>query len=149
VFGSEAWAYIPDKKWKALQPKSDKCIFVGYYKDVRGYRLIQPHSNEIIIRRDVNFDESLLTCKPILMFVPSSSHDPSLRFVPSSSCNPSLVSVPYSIPHFCYNDLNLVYSLDYDSEDENPPLPTHLPPIGFIEHEPPVAQQLPKWTLTT
>lgn len=44
VFGSEAWAHIPNEKKKALQPKSKKCIFVGYFKDVKGYRL-QPHSN--------------------------------------------------------------------------------------------------------
>ena len=36
VFGCEAWAHIPDEKWKALQPKSEKCIFVGYSKDVKG-----------------------------------------------------------------------------------------------------------------
>ena len=24
VFGCEAWAHIPDEKWKALQPKSEK-----------------------------------------------------------------------------------------------------------------------------
>jgi hypothetical protein len=59
VFGSEAWAHIHDEKRKALQPKSEKCIFVGYSKGVKGYRLLQPHSNEIIIRRDVKFDESL------------------------------------------------------------------------------------------
>ena len=40
VFGSEAWAHIPDEKQKALQPKSEKCIFVGYYEDVKGYRLL-------------------------------------------------------------------------------------------------------------
>jgi hypothetical protein len=59
VFGSEAWAHIPNEKMKALQPKSEKCIFVGYFEDVKGYRLLQPHSNEIIIRRDVKFDENL------------------------------------------------------------------------------------------
>jgi hypothetical protein len=64
VFGSEAWAHIPDEKRKALQPKSEKCIFVGYSEDVKGYRLLQPHSNEIIIRRDVKFDENLSTCEP-------------------------------------------------------------------------------------
>jgi hypothetical protein len=32
VFGSIAWAHIPDEKRKALQPKSEKCIFVGYLK---------------------------------------------------------------------------------------------------------------------
>jgi hypothetical protein len=48
VFGSVAWAHIPDEKRKALQPKSEKCIFVGYSEDVKGYRLLQPHSNEVI-----------------------------------------------------------------------------------------------------
>ena len=43
LFGCEAWADIPDEKWKALQPKSEKCIFVGYYEDVKGYSIIQPH----------------------------------------------------------------------------------------------------------
>jgi transposase InsO family protein len=60
VFGSIAWAHIPDEKRKALQPKSEKCIFVGYSEDVKGYRLLQPHCNEIIIRRDVKFDEKSL-----------------------------------------------------------------------------------------
>jgi hypothetical protein len=59
VFGSIAWAHIPDEKRKALQPKSEKCIFIGYSKYVKGYRLLQPHCNEIIIRRDVKFDENL------------------------------------------------------------------------------------------
>jgi hypothetical protein len=49
VFGSVAWAHIHDEKRKGLQPKSEKCIFVGYFEDVKGYRLLQPHSNEIII----------------------------------------------------------------------------------------------------
>jgi len=40
VFGSEAWAHIPDEKHKALEPKSEKCTFVGYSEDVKGYRLI-------------------------------------------------------------------------------------------------------------
>jgi hypothetical protein len=53
VFGSIAWDHILDEKRKALQPKSKKCIFVGYFEDVKGYILFQPHCNEIIIRRDV------------------------------------------------------------------------------------------------
>ena len=40
VFGSEAWAHIPDEKQKSLQPKSEKCIFVGYSKDIKGYRIL-------------------------------------------------------------------------------------------------------------
>jgi hypothetical protein len=72
VFGSIAWAHIPDEKRKALQPKSEKCIFVGYSEDVKGYRLLQSHCNEIIIRRDVKFDENLLAYEPNLAIVPSS-----------------------------------------------------------------------------
>jgi hypothetical protein len=53
VFHSIAWAHIPDEKRKALHPKNEKCIFVGYSEDVIGYRLLQPHCNEIIIRRYV------------------------------------------------------------------------------------------------
>jgi hypothetical protein len=66
-----------------LQPKSEKCIFVGYSEDVKGYRLLQSHCNEIIIRRDVKFDENLLACEPNLAIVPSSACEPSSAFVPS------------------------------------------------------------------
>ena len=42
VFDCEAWAHISNEKQKALQPKSEKCIFVGYSEDVKGYRLLHP-----------------------------------------------------------------------------------------------------------
>jgi hypothetical protein len=100
-----------------LQPKSEKCIFVGYSEDVKGYRLLQPHCNEIIIRRDVKFDENLLACEP------------NSTIVPSLACEPSSVFVPSFVPI-------LVSSSDDDSEDENPPLPAHLPPDESIEPEP-------------
>jgi hypothetical protein len=77
VFGSIAWAHIPHEKRKALQPKSEKCIFVGYSEDVKGYRILQPHCNEIILRRDVKFDENLLACEPNSVVVPSSACEPS------------------------------------------------------------------------
>jgi hypothetical protein len=61
------------------------------------------HCNEIIIRRDVKFDENLLACEPNSMIVPSLACEPSSAFVPSF--------VPI-----------LVSSSDDESEDENPPL---------------------------
>jgi hypothetical protein len=80
VFGSIAWAHIPDEKRKALQPKSEKCILVGYFEDGKGYRLLQPHCNEIIIMRDVKFDENILACEPNSVIVPSSPCKPSSTF---------------------------------------------------------------------
>ena len=69
--------------------KFKKCIFVGYSEDVKGYRLLQPHSHDIIIRRDVKFDENLLAWEPNLEFVPSMSYEPNSTLVPSSipMCN--------------------------------------------------------------
>jgi hypothetical protein len=140
VFGSIAWAHIPDEKRKALQPKSDKCIFVGYSKDVKGYRLLQRHCNEIIIRRDVKFDENLLACEPNSKFVPSLACEPNSTIVPSSSCDSSSAFVPSSI---------MVSSSGDDSEEENPPLPTHLPPYESFEPEPTPAPPLPRWVCST
>jgi hypothetical protein len=115
---------------KAFQPKSEKCIFVGYSKDVKGYRLIQPHCNEIIIRRYVKFDENLLTCEPNSMIVPSSACEPSSEFVPSS--------IPI-----------LVSSSDDDNDDKNPALPSHLPPNESFEPKPTPAPPLPRWVCST
>jgi hypothetical protein len=109
-----------------LEPKSEKCIFVGYSEDVKGYRLVQPHCNEIIIRRDVKFDENLLACEP------------NSRIVPSSTCEPYSTFVPI-----------LVSSSDDDNEDANPPPYTHLPLDESFEHEPTPTPQLPRWVCST
>eukprot|EP00253_Pinus_taeda_P036117 PITA_36117 len=101
IFGSEAWAHIPNEKHKALEPKSAKCIFVGYSKDVKGYILLPPKSKNVIIRIDVNF------AKNILAYEPSSTNVPPLS-IPSTSQN---ISSSYD-----------------DSEDENPPPPSRDPP---------------------
>jgi hypothetical protein len=130
VFGSITWARIPEEKRKALQPKSEKCIFVGYSEDVKVYRLLQPHCNEIIIIRDVKFDENLLSCEPNSVIVPSSSYEPSSAFVPSSV--PIMVSSSYD-----------------DSEDENPPPLAHLSPDESFEHEPTPIPLLPRWVHST
>jgi hypothetical protein len=129
VFGCIAWAHIPNEKSKALQPKSEKCIFVGYSEDFKGYRLLQPHCNEIIIRTYVKFDENILACEPNSTIVPSSPCDPSSTFVPSSDI--------------------LVSSSDDDSEDENKPLPAHLPLAKSFEPEPTPGPPLPRWVCST
>ena len=64
--------------------KSEKCIFVGYSEDVKGYILLQPHSHDIIIIRDVKFDENLLSYEPNSTVVPSLACEPSTVIVPSS-----------------------------------------------------------------
>eukprot|EP00253_Pinus_taeda_P027449 PITA_27449 len=101
VFGSETWAHIPYEKHKALEPKSEKCIFVGYSEDVKGYRLNPLKSENVIIRRDVKFAENI------------PAYEPSSTDVP-----------PLSIPSTSKN----IYSSDDDSEDDNSPQPSQDPP---------------------
>jgi hypothetical protein len=45
IFGSRAWAQIPSKKRKELDPQRTECIFVGYPNGVKGYRLIDISSD--------------------------------------------------------------------------------------------------------
>ena len=84
VFGSEASTHIPDEKHKALELKSEKYIFVGYSEYVKGYIIFQPNSTNIIIRRDVKFNENVLAYKPTLAYVPSLACEPYSTNVPSS-----------------------------------------------------------------
>ena len=43
-----------------LDSKSRKCIFLGFEKGVKGYRLWDPISRKTITNRDVIFDEAFL-----------------------------------------------------------------------------------------
>ena len=70
VVGNEAWPLFQMRKVKDLEPKSEKCIFVGYSKDVKGYRLIPLKSKNVIIRRDVKFDENISDYEPSSANVP-------------------------------------------------------------------------------
>jgi hypothetical protein len=60
IFGSHAWAWIPSKKRKALDPQSIECICFGYPNGVNGYRLIDLSSDQLIIEHSVQFEESIL-----------------------------------------------------------------------------------------
>jgi hypothetical protein len=56
--------------------------------------------------------------------------------------DPSLTFFPSSVPI-------LVSSLDDDSEDENPPPLSHLPPNESFEPKPSPTPPLPRWVLST
>ena len=70
VFGCKAYAHVPKELRHKLDPKSHKCIFVGYGAGYgadgeMGYRLWHPKSCNIIRSSDVIFNESKMHKHPL------------------------------------------------------------------------------------
>ena len=92
-------------KKKKLEPKSHKCIFVGYAEDSKAYRLSNPSTQSIIIQRDVHFNEESPPPKSVephvTLNVPLSPVTPisiisSSNFVPTIDLSsPSSSSIPF------------------------------------------------------
>ena len=60
VFSYDAYALVPNSQRSKLDLKSKKYVFVGYGHGVKGCILWDPTSQNIIINRDVVFDEMSL-----------------------------------------------------------------------------------------
>ena len=58
VFGCIAYALVDENNQGKMDKKSEKCIFIGYSNESNGYRLNNPKTKKLIIRRDVIFYES-------------------------------------------------------------------------------------------
>jgi hypothetical protein len=48
---------MPSKNRKALDPENSTCIFVVYPDGVKGYMLIYPSTDKLIIEQSVQFEE--------------------------------------------------------------------------------------------
>ena len=57
VFGCVAYSHIQKENREKLNEKEEKCIFVSYSDQSKGYRLFKSDSKQLIILRDVIFDE--------------------------------------------------------------------------------------------
>ena len=58
IFGSIAYVHIPDATRQKLDPKSEKCILIGYSLEQKGYKCYNPSTRKARTSRDVVFDES-------------------------------------------------------------------------------------------
>ena len=52
IFGCPAYAHVDNGK---LEPRSIKCVFLGYKASVKGYKLWYPENRKVVISRDVVF----------------------------------------------------------------------------------------------
>ncbi|KAG8489067.1 hypothetical protein CXB51_017037 [Gossypium anomalum] len=57
IFGCPAYAHVDNGK---LEPRSIKCVFLGYKASVKGYKLWCPENRKVVISRDVVFDETAM-----------------------------------------------------------------------------------------
>ena len=57
TFGCECFVHVPNSTRKKLDPKSKKCIFMGYSQESKAYRLYDPEAKKIVVSRDVVFWE--------------------------------------------------------------------------------------------
>ena len=61
VFGCPTYVHVSNEERSKLDAKSRQCIFLGYQKRVKDFKLCDPKANKVVISRDVVFDE-----KPML-----------------------------------------------------------------------------------
>ena len=58
VFGSMAYAHVPDQRRTKLEGKSKKYIFIGYDEKTKGYKLLDSISKMLIVSCDVRVNEA-------------------------------------------------------------------------------------------
>ena len=57
VFECIAYVHVPDELRKKLDPKAEKCIFIGYSLEQKGYHCYNPVTGEFRVSKDVIFYE--------------------------------------------------------------------------------------------
>jgi hypothetical protein len=57
VFGCIAYVHVPDELRTKLDPKVEKCVFIGYSLEQKRYKCYNPVTCEMKVSRDVVFDE--------------------------------------------------------------------------------------------
>ncbi|KAG8492942.1 hypothetical protein CXB51_012660 [Gossypium anomalum] len=60
IFGCHVYATVNNGK---LEPRSIKCVFLGYKVGVKGYKLCCPKNRKVVISRDVIFNETAMLPK--------------------------------------------------------------------------------------
>ena len=58
VFGCKAWIRPPRIDPGKVQPRAHPGVLVGYDQEKRAYRVYVPHLRQVIVSRDVTFDEA-------------------------------------------------------------------------------------------
>ena len=58
-FCCTVYVHIPNQLRKKLEPRAEKCVFVGYASNKKGYKCFNPTARKFHITMDVNFVETI------------------------------------------------------------------------------------------
>ncbi|MCO5576337.1 hypothetical protein L7F22_030146 [Adiantum nelumboides] len=59
VFGCIAYVHVLNELRTKLDPKAEKCVFIGYSLEQKGYKCYNPITRQVKVSRDVVFDEMI------------------------------------------------------------------------------------------
>jgi transposase InsO family protein len=65
VFGCISYVHVLDEKRSKLDPKVEKCIFIGYSLEQKGYKCFHPSTRKLQVSRDVVFHEMVSWYPPL------------------------------------------------------------------------------------
>jgi hypothetical protein len=65
VFGCITYVHVPNEKRSKLDPKVEKCIFIGYSLEQKGYRCFNLSTRTLQVSRDVVFNEMVSWYPPL------------------------------------------------------------------------------------
>ena len=65
IFGCAAYRHVMDDERRKLDTKTEKCVFLGYSENRKGYRLFDTRRQKVIHSRDVVFDETFSGLKDV------------------------------------------------------------------------------------
>ncbi len=57
--------HVANEKRSKLYPKAEKCIFIGYSLEQKGYRCLNPSTRKSQVSKDVVFDEMVSWYPPL------------------------------------------------------------------------------------
>ena len=59
IFGCIAYVHTPKKSQSKLDPRAEKCVFVGYAPNKKGYKFFNPLTHKFYVTMDATFLEDL------------------------------------------------------------------------------------------
>ncbi|KAG6418411.1 hypothetical protein SASPL_120615 [Salvia splendens] len=57
IFGSIAYAHVPNQRRTKLDDKSKSYVFIGYDEKTKGFRIFDPNEKKVTVSRDVHINE--------------------------------------------------------------------------------------------